>query len=281
MRINELIWFFTNQHSVINHVILTLAEQSTKKFYSSGFWGFLYQLDWFSNCSSKAQAATGDIFSRKKKKKIRITFQITSRTATTKDYALEWEIACGFLYSRHFLWHTVSTTSSSKKLADFSPWRCQGNDSPRRESGCGHPPVPLLLQHVSKTSPHILVFQKTATGLFHNNVCYILLTFLSLAPFKEENTWIQPLFRVGFTRLNPHCPRDTQRCSLPDTAPVGDRAHFVTHTVMTNMESHLYMTTYAFVVFQSRNHTLPNPDLKIEVPVSCLGWKIIKYSICY
>lgn len=72
-----------------------------------------------------------------------------------------------------------------------------------------------------------------------------------------------------------------QHCSLPDTAPIGDRAYFVTRIVMTNMESHLYRTTYAFVVFQSQNHTLPNPTLKIEVPVSFLGLKIIKYSICY
>ena len=63
--------------------------------------------------------------------------------------------------------------------------------------------------------------------------------------------------------------------------PVGERAHFVTHIVMKNMESCLCMTTYAFVVFQSQNHTLPNLNLKIEVPVSCLGLEIIRYSIHY
>lgn len=69
------------------------------------------------------------------------------------------------LYSRHFLWHTVSTTSSSKKPADFSPWRWQGSDSPWRKSGCGHPPVPLLFQHASKNESSHTCFSENSNRL--------------------------------------------------------------------------------------------------------------------
>jgi len=39
------------------------------------------------------------------KKGLRITFPITARTATIKDFALEWEIACGFVQQTFFVAH--------------------------------------------------------------------------------------------------------------------------------------------------------------------------------
>lgn len=84
------------------------------------------------------------------------------------------------LYSRLFLWHTVSTTSSSKKPADFSPWRSRGSDSPGRKSGCGHPPVPLLLQHASKNESSHTCFSEKSNGLVSQQLL-LYFTYISFS----------------------------------------------------------------------------------------------------
>lgn len=126
------------------------------------------------------------------------------------------------LYSRHFF--VVRSTSSSKKPDNFSPWHWQGSGSPWGKSGCGHPPVPCCFSMPLKTNPHILVFQRTAMGLFHNSFLFILLLFPSLIPFEEEKT------RINFCSkwLSPPCPRDTACLSLLDTPLVRDEPGFVT-----------------------------------------------------
>lgn len=143
------------------------------------------------------------------------------------------------LYSRHFLWHTVSTTSSSKKLDDFSPWCSRGSDSPWRKSGCGHPPVPLLLQHVSKDESLHTCFSENSNGLVSQQLL-LYFTYVSLSHSLQGRKHMNQAFvQSGSLGLNPRCPRDTHHRSLPDTMPVGDRAHFVPRVVMKNMESHL------------------------------------------
>lgn len=194
------------QHLVIHHVILTPAERSVKRLYSNGFWGFL---DWFSKCSWRAEVAAGDMSlphpltpTPQKKPKpiingIGVAFPITARTATIKGFALEWEIACGFAQQTFF----VARGQAPRSLLKSQPILVLGIGGAVTAPGGSVAVVTLQFSRCFsaplKMKPHILVFQRTATGLFHNSFCYIFLTFLSLTPFKEVNTWIEPLFRVA------------------------------------------------------------------------------------
>lgn len=58
-----------------------------------------------------------------------------------------------------------STTFFSKKPADFSAWHWWGSDSPWRKHGCGHSPVPPLLQRASKNETSHTCFSENSNGL--------------------------------------------------------------------------------------------------------------------
>ena len=111
------------------------------------------------------------------------------------------------LYSRHFLWHMVSTTSSSKKAADFSPWHPRGSDSPGRRSGCGQPPAPLLLQRASENESSHTCFSENSNGL----VSQQLLLYFTYVSFSHSLQGIKHMNRAfvrssslhGFTLAAP------------------------------------------------------------------------------
>ena len=118
------------------------------------------------------------------------------------------------LYSRHFLWHTVSTTSSSKKPANFSPWRLRGSDSPWRKSGCGHPPVPLLLQRASKNESSHTCFSANSNGL----VSQQLLLYFTYVSFSHSLQGRKHMNRAFVQSGSLHC----LTLAAPETRTVAD-----------------------------------------------------------
>lgn len=118
------------------------------------------------------------------------------------------------LYSSHVLWHTVSTTSSSKKAADSSPRCSWGSDRPWRNRAGDRA---AALKRSPKMSPHPLVFQRTATACFTTVFATFYLCFFLLLPSRKKKHELSLCCNRQPTGLNPHHGWESAQLSWHNT----------------------------------------------------------------